>query len=833
MNDFTLLPDDPRLTAYALGELDPAQCAVIEAALHRNPALGREIDEIRRTAQLLGGALAVEAVTPVRDHAPVVNGRVYPFENHAAAPSPAPVKDSTVPAAADAYRPQRGRNKLIRFPQFYYLVGGAAAAGFAVMVALHRDEFEVREIARVEGLRSAMQKRGENARQGGEAVALALPVVQSTPAADEAVAAAPAFVAGSPGMTIPTAPALAPSGLSLLEQTKQNASSVTFSAFADRTSEVAQAAAPLLEREQARQAFPAEEKIQAKALRTGSTRLAATGSAQPITLSSTVDAAGGLAPVKGAQASASGSLTLGGMPSTRALDARYAPGGGLDLYPGPPRVRPEPGLPPSPAVAMNTEAYSFVRDNAFLAALQNPLSTFSVDVDTAGYSNLRRFITSRRLPPADAVRIEELLNYFPFRYSAPTGETPFAVSLEVAEAPWAGGHQLVRIGLKGREIAASARPAANLVFLIDVSGSMNQPNKLPLVKESLRLLVEKLRPDDRVSLVTYAGNSGLALPSTPVARSREIFDAIDALQPGGSTNGAMGIHLAYDIAKANFMGEGVNRVILCTDGDFNVGVTSSGDLVRLIEEKAKSKVFLTVLGFGMGNLKDGTLEQLANKGNGHYGYIDNRREAQRMLVDDLTSTLVTIAKDVKIQVEFNPAKVASYRLIGYENRVLAKEDFANDKVDAGEIGAGHTVTALYEIVPVESAAASKVMTAAVEDLRYQAKAVAATVPKALANELLTVKVRYKEPHGDESRKLEFPLAEAGKSFANASVDFRFAAAVAQFGMILRKSEHRGTATLGHVLAWALDSANSTDDPRGYRAEFLDLVRQAQELLKSE
>jgi len=521
------------------------------------------------------------------------------------------------------------------------------------------------------------------------------------------------------------------------------------------------------------------------------------------------------------------------LPSIRALDARFAPAGGLDLYPGPHRSLPEPGGTVVAGVPHNTESYSFIRDNAFLGVAQNPLSTFSVDVDTASYTNVRRLFASRSLPPPDAVRIEELLNYFSYRYPAPTNGAPFAVSMEVADAPWATAHRLVRIGLKGREVAAASRPAANLVFLLDVSGSMNQPNKLPLVKESLRLLLGKLRPDDRVAIVTYAGSSGLVLPSTPVARSREILAAVDTLQSGGSTNGSMGIHLAYDIAKANFLADGVNRVILCTDGDFNVGVTGPGDLVRLIEEKAKSKVFLTVLGFGMGNLKDGTLEQLANKGNGHYGYIDNRREAQRMLVDDLTSTLVTIAKDVKIQVEFNPAKVASYRLIGYENRVLAKEDFNNDQVDAGEIGAGHTVTALYEIVPVMAGADSGVVAAPVDELRYQTKPVTPVVPAALANELLTVKVRYKEPHGDVSQKLDFPLTDAGTSFEKASGDFRFAAAVAQFGMILRKSEHRGTATLGHVMAWAADTANITDDPRGERTEFLELARQALELLRTE
>ncbi|PAW68083.1 MAG: hypothetical protein B9S34_03675 [Opitutia bacterium Tous-C1TDCM] len=490
--------------------------------------------------------------------------------------------------------------------------------------------------------------------------------------------------------------------------------------------------------------------------------------------------------------------------------------------------------PPAPADRLhtgNTESYSFFRDNPFVGAAANPFSTFAVDVDTASYSNVRRFLSLRRLPAPDAVRIEELVNYFPYRYPAPQGPAPFAAALEVAEAPWAPQHRLVRIGLKGREVAPEARPAANLVFLVDVSGSMNQPNKLPLVKDSLRKLLGKLRPDDRVAIVTYAGQSGLALPSTPVARSAEILAALEALRPAGATNGGMGIHLAYDIAKANFAADGVNRVVLCTDGDFNVGVSSPGDLVRLVEEKAKSNVFLTVLGFGMGNLKDGTLEQLADQGNGQYGYIDTAREADKLFVEEVTSTLVTIAKDVKIQVEFNPAKVASYRLIGYENRLLAKEDFNNDKVDAGEVGAGHTVTALYEIVPV--GVETPVVVGAVDERRYQAVAPAAPGTSA-SGELLTVKLRYKEPTGEVSRKLEFPLTDSGRRFPEASADFRFAAAVAEFGMILRKSEFRGTATMGDVIAWAAaGAANPADDARGYRSEFLDLARQAQELLKAE
>ncbi|HYD84383.1 MAG TPA: YfbK domain-containing protein, partial [Opitutus sp.] len=428
--------------------------------------------------------------------------------------------------------------------------------------------------------------------------------------------------------------------------------------------------------------------------------------------------------------------------------------------------------------------------------------------------------------------------YFPYRYAAPQGRpgeasAPFAATMEVAEAPWAPEHRLVRIGLKSRDVATPDRAAANLVFLLDVSGSMSAANKLPLVKESMRLLLGRLRADDRVAIVTYAGATGLALPSTPVAKKREIEAAIAALTPNGGTNGAMGIQLAYDIAKANFVSEGINRVILCTDGDFNVGVTSEGELVRLIEEKAKSGVFLTVLGFGMGNLKDATLQQIADRGNGSYGYVDTRREAEKLLVEQVNGTLVTVAKDVKLQVEFNPAQVAKYRLIGYEKRLLAKEDFNNDQVDAGEIGAGHTVTALYEIVPVAAKGSAdgergEGETASVDELRYSVVAVervdVRTVVPGAENELLTLKVRYKEPAGVVSRELEFSLTDTGAAFAEASEDFKFAAAVAGFGMLLRESQHKGAATFANVAAWA--EAGAASDAGGYRAEFVELVRRA-------
>ena len=469
------------------------------------------------------------------------------------------------------------------------------------------------------------------------------------------------------------------------------------------------------------------------------------------------------------------------------------------LEPGPQRVTGQP---------FNTEAYDYVADNDFLAAAQNPLSTFSVDVDTASYSNVRRFLLGGRRPPRDAVRIEELVNYFTYDYAAPRAAdpAPFAASLEVAAAPWAPTHRLVRIGLKGRELSTADRPAANLVFLVDVSGSMDEPNKLPLVKESLRMLVEKLKPEDHVAIVVYAGSSGLALPSTLASHRQEILDAIDRLRAGGSTNGAMGIQLAYDVAKANFIAGGVNRVILSTDGDFNMGVTDRGDLVRLIEEKAKSGVFLTALGFGMGNYKDATLEQLADKGNGAYAYIDSPREARKVLAEQVNGTLAVIAKDVKVQVEFNPAKVQAYRLIGYENRLLKKEDFNNDKIDAGDIGAGHTVTALYEVVP---AGVEWKPESSVDPLKYQrpvGSPVAGDESRSTAlpttNELLTVKLRYKAPDGDASKLLEFPLTDQGAAFADASGDFKFAAAVAGFGMVLRDSPHKGAATLAEVLHWA-------------------------------
>lgn len=473
----------------------------------------------------------------------------------------------------------------------------------------------------------------------------------------------------------------------------------------------------------------------------------------------------------------------------------------------------------------NTEGYAPTQEADWQRVTDHPLSTFAVDVDSASYANVRRFLNRGELPPVDAVRVEELINAFEYDYTGPTdGDAPFAAQLEVGSAPWAPEHRLVRIGLKGREFAVGERASANLVFLLDVSGSMNAPQKLPLVKEAMRMLVGKLRPDDRVAVVTYAGASGLALPSTSANERATIYAALDALQPEGSTNGAMGIELAYEIANANRVPGGINRVILCTDGDFNVGLTNEGDLGRLITEKAKSGVYLTALGFGMGNYQDATLEQLADRGNGNYGYIDSSREARRLLVEQVDGTLATIAKDVKIQVEFNPEQVAAYRLIGYENRLMAKEDFNNDAKDGGEIGAGHSVTALYEVMLTGGGASSA--TRAVDELRYGG-AGASPVNAAVNHEMLTVKVRAKAPDGDVSNRWVFPLVDSGASFAATSPDFKFASAVAGFGMLLRDSTFKGSTTFAQVLGWA--ESGMAHDATGYRQEFLGLVSQAAQL----
>lgn len=558
------------------------------------------------------------------------------------------------------------------------------------------------------------------------------------------------------------------------------------------------------------------------------------------------------------------------------------------------------------AVVSAQEAYDAITENAFLKALGNPLSTFSIDVDTASYANVRRMISNNQRPPRGAVRIEELINYFPYEYSQPADDRPFAVHVETHPAPWSPDHLLVKVGLKGKEIAPEKLPPANLVFLIDVSGSMNTEKKLPLVLQSLKLLVTQLREQDRVSIVVYAGKSGLVLPSTSGKDKAVIMGALDKLSAGGSTNGGQGIALAYKTATENFIQGGSNRVILMTDGDFNVGVTSRSELTDMIEKNAKTGVYLSIFGFGMGNLKDSTLEELSRKGNGNYGYIDTLKESQKALVEQMAGTLYTIAKDVKIQVEFNPATVKSYRLIGYENRLMAKEDFNNDLKDAGDIGAGHTVTALYEVVPAwlpdpapapegvaqlqEEIAQAKrqieerrhTLTVAkmsedalkryvaqiqalenklvelqtqmdkldmeapklaekpgkpeVDPLKYQEAPEPKVQPKGDRQEMLTVKLRYKAPDAPDeqgtSKLIEVPVKMVDTRLRIArprpTADFNFAAAVAEYGMILRKSKYAGNATLLQVLDLAENGMGN--DIAGHRADFIKMVRQTQPMM---
>ncbi|GAB5403547.1 MAG: hypothetical protein Aurels2KO_17780 [Aureliella sp.] len=479
--------------------------------------------------------------------------------------------------------------------------------------------------------------------------------------------------------------------------------------------------------------------------------------------------------------------------------------------------------------------YAQIVENEFTGAKEVPLSTFSIDVDTAAYSKCRQLLLENQtLPPVSAVRLEEFVNYFDYEYAGPEGDDPFAAHLAVASCPWAPTHKLVRIALQAEKVEVEQRPASNIVFLLDVSGSMSNVNKLPLVQESMRMLVRQLDENDRVAMVVYAGAAGCVLESTTGDQQAEILAALERLKAGGSTNGAQGIQLAYDIARDNFIPGGVNRVILCTDGDFNVGVTSTEALVDLVEENARSKVFLTVLGFGMGNTNDAMMEKISNNGNGVYGFVDNRREAHRQMVSQLAGNLITIAKDVKIQVEFNPTKVQSYRLLGYENRVMANEDFNDDTKDAGEIGAGHRVTAMYEIVPV--GVESSLNRPKVDPLRYQVDAreedkepVDQTVvpPADFASELLAVKLRYKEPEGEVSKLLMFPLEDSNVEFADADRDFRWSASMIQFGMLLRRSSYKGASTWHQLVDQASSAAGISPDQD--RQECLTMIRMARKL----
>lgn len=471
----------------------------------------------------------------------------------------------------------------------------------------------------------------------------------------------------------------------------------------------------------------------------------------------------------------------------------------------------------------NTEGYASVNENGYKSVKNNPLSTFSIDVDNASYSNIRRFINNGELPPADAVRIEEMINYFKYDYPEPAGEHPFSVYTELAVCPWNTKHQLLHVGLRGKSIDKSSLPPSNLVFLIDVSGSMSDPNKLPLLKSAFGLLVNELRAQDRVAIVVYAGAAGLVLESTPGNRKEEIMAAIDNLEAGGSTAGGAGLKLAYAEAEKNFVKGGNNRIILATDGDFNVGESSNGGMERLVEDKRELGVFITVLGFGMGNVKDDKMELIADKGNGNYSYIDNLQEARKVLVREFGGTLFTIAKDVKFQIEFNPAKVQSYRLIGYENRLLNDEDFNDDTKDAGEMGAGHNVTALYELVP----AGLDENIPSIDPLKYQKQESVNNETRNSSSEYLTIKLRYKKPDGKTSMLLEKPVRGFVNDIEDASENLRFAASVSEFGMILRNSEFKGNATLEGAAKLARSARGEDED--GYRSELIRLINTVKDM----
>ncbi len=470
---------------------------------------------------------------------------------------------------------------------------------------------------------------------------------------------------------------------------------------------------------------------------------------------------------------------------------------------------------------VDEESYNGIKENGFIKADKDPLSTFSIDVDAASYSNIRRFINNGSLPPKDAVRIEEMINYFDYDYAQPTGDDPVNIITEIAPAPWNPNHRLLHIGLQAKTISNENLPASNIVFLIDVSGSMDAPNKLPLLISSLKLLTDQLRDKDKVAIVVYAGSSGLVLPSTDGNNKIAIKEALNKLQAGGSTAGGAGLQLAYKVATENFIKGGNNRIVLATDGDFNVGQSSDSEMQQLIEEKRKSGVFLTVLGYGMGNYKDSKMETLADKGNGNYAYIDNITEARKVLVKEFGGTLFTVAKDVKFQLEFNPDKVQAYRLIGYENRMLNSEDFNDDKKDAGEIGSGHTVTALYEVIPV---GVKSEFASTVDALKYQQTLKTASTGSA---ELLTIKLRYKQPDGSVSKKIEKAIIDNKGS--QMSENFRFSAAVAEFGMLLRQSAFKQKSSFDQVIE--LSESAMGKDKEGYRSEFLRLAKSTKLMAK--
>jgi len=791
-----ITPDDPKLTAYALGELDEAGRAAIEAELEKSPECRQAVEEIRQSAAMLAEEFSTEELPDL------TFARQRSIENQLRKPAE--------------------RTPLFSWQRLLFY--GAAASVVVVLGAM------------------LLPTVSKSKRPANEMVSLRENPQRRQPAAEPPVpfsTESPALVGRTKDraiplqheVTIPVAESVPPA-----TQLKREETADMGSVASSQSSEA-----------QLRKNYEAALNFKNSVAQSSSSldRRAAPGFDQPnpnpqtpaplvhdrfVESSATIVTANG----RGGGGGGGGRLSAGegfdfaSQPPARQDGVKQTAGDRSYSFRETPPVEEMPTpmyryrvKPTTP----DTATYPHLTENSFLTVAQSPLSTFSIDVDTASYANVRRFLNSGRLPPRDAVRIEEMINYFSYRYPQPAGGHPFSVNVEVAGCPWNSEHRLARVGLKGREIAQDKRPPSNFVFLIDVSGSMQPAERLPLIKQALRQLVKRMNENDRVAIVVYANRAGIKLDSTSCANKERILEAIDALDAGGSTNGGDGIQQAYALASEHFIRGGVNRVLLCTDGDFNVGLTDQNQLVRLIQDKAKSGVFLTTLGVGTDNYKDALMQKLADKGNGNYHYLDTLEEAQKVLIDQMNGTLVTIAKDVKIQIEFNPAQVGAYRLIGYEKRLLREQDFNNDRKDAGEIGAGHTVTALYEIV----AAGRSTDYPNLDTLKYQSERPSESVRTTGGGELLTVKLRYKQPQGDTGRLIEVPVRDNDRSYGRASEDFKFAAAVASFGMVLRDSEFKGSSSFDGILELAQESKGR--DENGHRSEFIQLVRKAAALAR--
>ena len=788
-----MTPDDPRLTAYALGELDPAERAVLEVELKNAPECREIVDQIRATAAQLSTEFAAEEL-----------------------PALSFARETKI---RNELQPSRSRASFWPRLLFYGSAAAVVAVFFAVLIS--RSSPPMAKSQRTLQMAQANNTPATGHSPDPEFIGVldTASIASTQPAPPSSDRLAQNFGAGygsalnAPPANNPvdskTAPGKEVSSAALNRyEFKTDLNSSAPPETGAKSQFVPQPLAPTL-----------QSKAETQVLTKNGTRGGATPADALSMLRTEARFGDGLTASTPSSAGAYDANSRSTHPEVQLRDALS------DLEQMKESERLDLAFRRSTVRAPNTATYPKLVENAFQPVRQNPLSTFSIDVDTASYANIRRFLTANQLPPRDAIRIEEMINYFPYRYPQPRGTDPFSANIEVAGCPWNSEHRLVRIGLKGRDIARNKRPASNFVFLIDVSGSMQPAERLPLLKQALRQLVKKMTATDRVAIVVYASEAGVKLVSTSCAEKETILAVIDSLTAGGSTNGGDGIQQAYRVAQENFITGGVNRVLLCTDGDFNVGMTDQNELVRMIQEKAKSGVFLTTLGVGTDNYKDALMQKLADKGNGNYSYLDTPEEAQKVLIEQMNGTLVTIAKDVKIQIEFNPARVGAYRLIGYEKRLLRKEDFNNDAKDAGEIGAGHTVTALYEIVPP-----GKDVSPLTDELKYQ-QPVAAPKPERYtstdSSELLTLKLRYKQPDGDRSKLLEVPVTDSGTSYARATDDFKFASAVASFGMLLRDSEYKGSASYSTVLELAQEGKGS--DELGYRSEFINLVKKARSL----